>query len=75
MKRLSWEDIEENVPKDYAEATTKEKFETGLNRVAPPGKVADPETAKLYEERTDEDAGKKMVKNWGNSRLFKSKKE
>ena len=72
MKRLNWEDIQANVPKDYTDATTKGKLMDGLNRVAPPGKEADPDTAELYEKHTDEAAGKRMVENWGNSRLFRS---
>jgi hypothetical protein len=70
MKRLNFADIEANVPSQYAEETTASKLETGLNRVAPPGKRANTETCRVYEKKTDLEAGKKLVKNWGNSRLF-----
>jgi len=67
----SYDELVKGVKKDYPKETTAEKLEEGLNRVAPPGKKANPEICEVYEERTDEDAAVKLVEHWAASRLFK----
>jgi hypothetical protein len=67
----SYDELVKGVKKDYPRETTADKFEEGLNRVAPPGKRANPDITALYEERTDEDAAVKLVEHWGASRLFR----
>jgi|GEM_PF-4548259 len=73
MAYADYDELVKGVKKDYPEKTTDDRFMEGLNRVAPPGKVADEKTAKLYEDRTDADAATRLVDHWGTSRLFRSR--
>ena len=73
MPYANYEELRRGVIEEYVKNTTDDRFMDGLNRVAPPGYEADPSTARLYEERTDEDAAEKLVKRWGTSRLFRRK--
>lgn len=66
----SFQDLQSNVPGEYARGTTSEKVARGLNRVAPPGKSANREVCDYYESQTNEEAGRKLVQRWGTSRLF-----
>jgi hypothetical protein len=71
MAYANYDELVKGVKKDYPKETTAEKLEEGLNRVAPPGKKANPDICEVYEERTDEDAAVKLVEHWAASRLFK----
>lgn len=71
MAYTSYEDMVRGVKKDYPAKTTADRLETGLNRVAPPGKRANPDICDLYERRTDEDAATRLIEHWGASRLFR----
>ena len=73
MPYANYEELRKGVIEEYPRNTTDDRFMTGLNRVAPPGYEADPDTAKVYEEHTDDDAAEKLVKRWGFSRLFRRK--
>ncbi len=67
----NYEELVKGVKKDYPKETTAEKLEEGLNRVAPPGKRANPDICGLYERQTNEDAAVKLVEHWAASRLFR----
>jgi len=73
MPYANYTELEKGVKEEYPKNTTDDRFMEGLNRVAPPGYEADPDTAKEYEDRTDEDAAGKLVKRWGTSRLFRKR--
>ena len=73
MPYANYEELRKGVIEEYPRNTTDDRFMSGLNRVAPPGYEADPDTAKVYEERTDDEAAEKLVKRWGSSRLFRRK--
>ena len=71
MAYMSYDELVKGVKKDYPIKTTADRLEKGLNRVAPPGKEANPDVCELYEKRTDEDAAVRMVEHWSASRLFR----
>ena len=71
MAYATFEDLRKGVIAKWPGKTTAERFKRGLNRVAPPGMEACPDTAELFCERTDEDAAELMVERWGASRLFR----
>lgn len=71
MAYANYDELVKGVKKDYPAKTTADRLETGLNRVAPPGKRANPEICRLYEDRTDEDAAVRLVEHWAASRLFR----
>lgn len=73
MPYANYDELERGIKEEYPRNTTDERFMSGLNRVAPPGYEADPATARVYEERTDENAAVKLVRRWGTSRLFRRK--
>ena len=71
MPYANYEELRSGVAEAYPRNTTDDRFMSGLNRVAPPGYEADPDTARLYEQRTDEDAADRLVRRWSTSRLFR----
>ena len=73
MPYANYDELERGIKEEYPRNTTDERFMSGLNRVAPPGYEADPATARVYEERADENAAVKLVRRWGTSRLFRRK--
>ncbi len=73
MAYATFEDLKKGIIEEYPKNTTDERFKRGLNRVAPPGYEANPDTAELYDERTNGDAAEKLVKRWSTSRLFRKK--
>lgn len=70
MGYANYQELQQNVPGEYAGATTSAALSRGLNRVAPPGKSANNEVCDYYERQTDRNAGEKLVRRWGTSRLF-----
>ena len=73
-KYVSWEDFERNVPKQWAEETKPENYKAGLQRICPPGYTVKEERVKSYAENTDEEHGKKLVRNYKVA-MFKPKAE
>jgi len=73
MAYANFEDLKRGVIIKYPKNTTDERFKKGLNRVAPPGMEANPDTAELYDERTNADAAELLVDRWSHSRLFRRK--
>jgi len=73
MAYATFEDLKKGIIAEYPKNTTDERFKRGLNRVARPGFEANPDTAELYDERTNGDAAEKLVERWSMSRLFRRK--
>ncbi len=73
MAYATYDELVKGVKRDYPEKTTSDRLRRGLDRVAPPGKEANPDICDLYEERTDDGAATRLVEHWGASRLFRSR--
>ncbi|MCL0076480.1 hypothetical protein M1O12_00350 [Dehalococcoidia bacterium] len=71
MAYATFEDLKRGVVDRFVANTTAERFKRGLNRVAAPGMEACPDTAELYDQRTDRDAAELLVDRWSTSRLFR----
>jgi len=63
-KYTSYKDLSENAPKLWAEGTDPNKYEEGMNRVAPSGKRLKKARKDAYGAHTTEVEGRRWLERW-----------
>lgn len=64
MGYANFQQLQQNLPGNYAQNTTREKLSEGLQRVAPPGGTPQNDILNSYAQNTDQQAGQKLVRGW-----------
>jgi len=68
-KYTSYSELEREAPSKWAKYTDPDRYESGLNTVAPPGKKLKKVRRDAYDAHTTEKEGKKWLDEW-TSALF-----